>query len=119
VGPDVDLDRRRDNQCGNREQDRDQRGGEELVPLAAAACYQPGGERQEESGQLGDCVREHAEEKDADRDVQLKGDRRALEAEVEGLGGEREEGDGADEENRQLPRLDVDPARRSASRRRR
>ena len=44
-------------------------------------------------------------------DLQLVGDRRALEAEVERLGAEREEGDGADEEDRQLARLDVDPAR--------
>src|SRR6185436_6073059 len=93
--PDVDLDRR----------------GEQLAPLTAAAGDQPGGERQEERGQLEQRVRQDAEQEDADRDVQLEGDRRALEAEVERLGREREEGNGADEEDRQLAGLDVDPAR--------
>ena len=40
-------------------------------------------------------------------DIELVGDSRALEAEVEGLGGEREEGHRGDEEDRVLPRLDV------------
>ena len=48
-------------------------------------------------------------------DVQLEGDRRALEAEVERLGAEREEGDGGDEEDRELAGLDVDPAREAAA----
>ncbi len=48
-------------------------------------------------------------------DVELVGDRRALEAEVEAWVPEREEGDGADEEDRQLARLDVDPAREAGA----
>ena len=60
----------------------------ELVPLAAAAGDQPGGERQEERGQLDQRVREHAEDQREARDLELVGDRRALEAEVESLGGE-------------------------------
>ena len=42
---------------------------------------------------------------------QLVGEGRALEAEVERLGAEREERHRGDEEDRQLARLDVDPAR--------
>ena len=127
VGPDVDLDRRGEDQGRDRQRHGDEGRGEQLVPLAAAAGDQPGGERQEERGQLRDRVREDAEDQLEAGDVQLVGEGRALEAEVERLGGEREEGDRADEEDRQLARLDVDPARdaacagrrRSASRRRR
>ena len=61
--------------------------------------------------QLGDRVRQDAEDQFEAGDVELVGERRALEAEVERLGAEREEGDGADEEDRQLAGLDVDPAR--------
>ena len=111
VRPDVDLDRRRGDQHRDRQGDGDEGGGEELVPLAAAAGDQPGGERQEERGQLGQRVREDAEDQLAAGDVELVGDRRALETEVERLGAEREEGHRGDEEDRQLARLDVDPAR--------
>ena len=48
-------------------------------------------------------------------DAELEGDRRALKAQVERLRGEREEGDGGDEENRELGGLDVDPAGEAAA----
>ena len=125
--PDVDLDHRGDDQDRDREHDGDEGRRQQLVPLAAAAGDQPGGQRQEERGQLEQRVREDAEDQRESRDVELGGEGRALEAEDRGLGAEREEGDRADEEDRQLARLDVDPAReagragrrRSASRRRR
>src|SRR5262245_54025403 len=50
VRPDVDLDRGGHQQGRDRDRDGDEGGGEELVPLAAAAGDQPGGERQEERG---------------------------------------------------------------------
>src|SRR6201994_2273306 len=95
VWPDEDLDRRR----------------EQLVPLAAAAGDQPGGEWQEERGQLDQRVREDAEDQFEPADVELESEGRALEAEVEGLGREREDRHRGDEADRQLAGLDVDPAR--------
>ena len=88
----------------------DQGRGEQLVPLTAAAGDQPGGEGQEKRGQLGQRVRQDAEdqsrrESGAGRRSSSPGSR------GEGLGGEREEGHRADEEDRQLAGLDVDPAR--------
>src|ERR1700754_4477090 len=111
VWPDEDLYRRRKDQHRDRDHDGDGGRGEQLAPLAAAAGDQPGGERQEERGQLDQRVREDAEDQFEPADVELEGERRALEPEVERLGREREEGDGGDEEDRQLARLDVDPAR--------
>src|SRR6201994_1212135 len=105
VWPDEDLDRRREEQHRDRDDDGDGGRGEQLVPLAAAAGDQPGGERQEERGQLDQRVRAHAEGPFEPADGELQRQGRALEAEVERLGREREDGDGGDEEDRQLARL--------------
>src|ERR1700753_453309 len=94
VWPDEDLDRRREEQHRDRDDDGDGGRGEQLVPLAAAAGDQPGGERQEERGQLDQRVREDAEDQFEPADVELQRQGRALEAEVERLGREREDGDG-------------------------
>ena len=69
VGPDVDLDCRCNDEGGDRDQHRDQGRGEQLVPLAAAAGDQPGGEGQEERGELEQRVWEDAEQQGRDRDV--------------------------------------------------
>ena len=72
VGPDEDLDRRREQQHRDRDHDGDRGRGEQLVPLAAAAGDQPGGERQEERGQLDQRVREDAEDQFEPADVELE-----------------------------------------------
>src|ERR1700761_9279214 len=110
VWPDEDLDRRREEQHRDRDDDGDRGRGEQLAPLAAAAGDQPGGERQEERGQLDQRVREDAEDQFEMGDVELHRQRRSLEAEVERLGREREDRDRGDEADRQLAGLEVDPA---------
>src|ERR1700753_767713 len=109
VWPDEDLDRRREEQHRDRDDDRDGGRGEQLVPLATATGDQPGGERQEERGQLDQRAREDADDQREPADVELHGEGRPLEAEVERLRAQREEGDGGDETDRQLARLDVNP----------
>src|ERR1700761_6041718 len=91
VWPDEDLDRRREEQHRDRDDDGDGGRGEQLVPLAAATGDQPGGERQEQRGQLDQRVREDAEDQFEPADVELERKRRPLQPEEQRLGAEREQ----------------------------
>ena len=86
VGPDVDLPGRGDDQHRDRHRHRDEGRGEQLVPLSPAAGDRPGGEREEDGGQLEHGVGERREDEQGGRDVLVPGDRRADQPEADGLG---------------------------------
>src|SRR4051812_18175178 len=90
VRPDVDLPGGGDDQHRDGERHGDEGRREELIPLALSAGDGPRRQREEHGGQLEGGMGEGGEDEERDRDPEVPGDRRADEAEGDGLGEERE-----------------------------
>ena len=110
--PDVDLPDRRREQHRDRDRHRDHRRGQQLVPLVAPRGDRPGGERQEDGGQLQQGVGAAVTRTSSAGEIsQAVGEGRADDPEQQRLRDQREARDQDDPGERDGPSALVDPAR--------